>query len=135
MRPSVGSPPTRPIGVAILAVLVILAGVVLTILAVLMVRGGLSILGTTGNALLLGLALVFLLLSLILLAAGFGLWSLRPWAWWLAAIVLVLHLVTRVGDTAVARQIGPAILIGFVLPLLILVYLLAVRGRFQPRPA
>ncbi len=134
MRPSVGSPPTRPTGVTIPAVLVILASAILTILAVLMALGGLFILGTTGNALLLGLALMFLILSLILLAAGFGLWNLRPWAWWLALVVLALHLVTRVGDAAVARQIGPAILIGFFLPLLILVYLLAVRGRFRPRP-
>lgn len=111
-----------------------MAGVILTILAVLMVRGAVLILGTTDNAVVLGLALVFLLLSLTLLAAGFGLWNLRPWAWWLAAVVLVLHLVTRVGDAAVARQIGPAILIGFILPLLILGYLLAVRGRFRPRP-
>ena len=110
----------------------ILAGVILTILAVLMVLGALRILGTADDAVLLGLALVFLLLSLLLLAAGIGLWNARPWAWWLAVVVLVLYLLTRIGDAAVARQIGPAILIGFILPLLILVYLLSVRGRFPP---
>ena len=130
--PPVASPPTRPNGVAIPAVLTILAGVILTILAVLMVLGALRILGTADDAVLLGLALVFLLLSLLLLAAGIGLWNARPWAWWLAVVVLVLYLLTRIGDAAVARQIGPAILIGFILPLLILVYLLSVRGRFPP---
>ena len=129
-----GSQPTRPTGVVTLATVVILAGVILTVLSVLMVRGGVLVLGTTGNALLLALGLVFLLLSLLLLVAGFGLRNLRPWARALALVVLVLHLVMRVGDAILAKQIGPAIIIGFVLPLLVLVYLIAVREKSRPRP-
>ena len=122
----------RPVGVAILAVLVILAGVILTLLALLTILAGLLV------PLLLGIGVIALILSLILLAAGFGLWNLRPWAWWLAMIVLVLTIISQLSGVGLAggfRNLSTGQLVAVVLPILMFIYLLAVRGTFRSRAA
>lgn len=129
-------PPRRPIGVAILALLVILAGALLSLLAVLAVLGGLLILGAGGGGLILAIAIVFLILALMLLGAGFGLWNLRPWAWWLAVLVVVLSLLGALGAYLADPEFGGAgSLLRIAIPFLILVYLLAVRGQFRGQPS
>lgn len=125
-------PPRRPIGVAILAILIILGGILLTILALLAILAGLLLLGE--SPIFLAIALVFLILSVLLLAAGFGLWNLRPWAWWLAMIVLVLSLVNQIGGVLAAggfRTLTTGQMFGLAFTGLIFVYLLAVRGSFR----
>jgi len=117
------APPRRPIGVAILAVLVTLGGVVLLILAIgilalsgLVGLGGLPTFGMVG-ALAGGIVLIF---ALIWIGVGLGLWRLRSWAWWLAIIVMVLSIVSSLATPATA-----------VIPALILVYLILVRDHFR----
>src|SRR3990170_4942113 len=87
-------PPRRPLGVAILAILVILAGAFLTFIALILVffSSILIVGGIPGGGLVVAGSFIFLILSLVLLASGIGLWGLRPWAWWLATIVTVLVL-------------------------------------------
>jgi hypothetical protein len=123
-------PRRRPIGVTILAILIILAGILFTLVSLFVILIGVVVIPQWG---FLGVAIgvIALILALLLLAAGFGLMGLRPWAWWLAVIVLVLYLATQV-TTALAGSIG---LYTLVLPALILVYLLAVRKHFTSRPA
>ncbi len=122
-------PPRRPIGVAILAILVILAGVVLTLLT------GLLLLATivVASGLFVAIALVLFLLSLFLLLAGIGLWKLRPWAWWLSVIVLVLTVITQLSSVGLSglRSLSTGELIVIGIPILILIYLIAVRGHFR----
>ncbi|MBI4416017.1 MAG: hypothetical protein HY557_03435 [Euryarchaeota archaeon] len=129
-------PPRRPIGVVVLAVLVILAGILLTLIALLAVLAALLLLAVAGGVVLAG-ALIFLFLSLILLGAGFGLLNLRPWAWWLSVIVLVLIVLSRIGNVVLLRlrALDSGTLIAFAIPLLILIYLIAVRGHFRSYPA
>ncbi|HLA46507.1 MAG TPA: hypothetical protein VJ207_02925, partial [Thermoplasmata archaeon] len=67
---------------------------------------------------------IIVLVSLIAIVAGFGLWNLRPWAWWLAVIIAVIQLALN----------GLTLNFTLVLWLIILVYLLAVRKNFTPRP-
>jgi len=90
--------PHRTIGVAILAILVILAGVLLTLLGLLAVVAALVL----APALLI-VTLIFLVLALVLLASGIGLWNMRGWAWWLAVIVLILEIVVQVSDLGLLR--------------------------------
>jgi hypothetical protein len=113
----------RPLGVAILAILVVLGGVLLVLAgaAVLFLSGAaaladLGVLGLAG-AVLGGALLIF---GLIWLAVGFGLWNLRSWAWWLAVIVMVLSIIGGIGAP-----------VTIVIPALILVYLLVVRNHFR----
>jgi len=79
----------RPIGVAILGGLVVLAAIVLALAGFAgLIVGFASLLPginlPTGQ-LFLG-ALLYLVLALILFAAGVGLLALRAWAWWLATL-------------------------------------------------
>lgn len=131
-------PPRRPLGVAILAILVILAGALLTFLALLLVIGSSFLLvgGVSGGGLFVAGSFIFLILSLILLASGIGLWGLRPWAWWLAAIVTVLVLLDfGLSWYSIGYPMQFAFLLPVLIPAIILVYLLAVRGSFRSQPA
>ena len=115
--------PSRPIGVSILAILVVLGGVLFFLagIAVLLFSaafalGGFGVFGLAGSV--LGGAL--LMLGIIWLAVGLGLWNLRSWAWWLAVIVMVLTIVGGISAPAT-----------IVIPAIILIYLLVVRNHFH----
>ena len=116
-------PPKRPLGVAILAILVILVGVFLLLAGILALLGaGLAFLGGFGFFGLVGFvaALLFLIFGLIFVGVGLGLWHLRSWAWWLAIIVLILEILGSLGSP-----------ITLILPLLIFIYLVLVRHHFR----
>ncbi len=117
------APPHRPIGVAILAILVILGGVLFLLLGIGILvlsgvagLGGFPLFGFAG-AILGGVLIVF---GLIWIGVGLGLWHLRGWAWWLAVIVMILSILGSFASPA-----------GAVVPVLILVYLILVRKHFQ----
>ena len=115
---------SRPIGVTILAVLTILGGVLLLLLGIvvfafssLLVGVGLPLgFGLTGSV----LGAIILVFGIIWIAVGSGLLNLRPWAWWLAIIVMVLSIVGSIGSPITA-----------ILPGLILLYLILVRRHFR----
>ncbi|TMA07329.1 MAG: hypothetical protein E6J94_05270 [Methanobacteriota archaeon] len=115
---------SRPIGVTILAVLTILGGVLLLLLGIvvvafssLLVGVGLPLgFGLTGSV----LGAIILIFGIIWIAVGSGLLNLRPWAWWLAIIVMVLSIVGSIGSPITA-----------ILPGLILLYLILVRRHFR----
>ncbi|MGQ0796704.1 MAG: hypothetical protein ACT4OI_02390, partial [Methanobacteriota archaeon] len=80
----------RPLGVAILGGLVLLAAVVLAVagLAGMFLSFASLLTGSPIPGLTLFLwGLLFFVLSIPLFAAGGGLLAMRPWAWWLAFIV------------------------------------------------
>ncbi len=115
---------SRPISVTILAVLTILGGVLLLLLGIvvvafssLLVGVGLPLgFGLTGSV----LGAIILIFGIIWIAVGSGLLNLRPWAWWLAIIVMVLSIVGSIGSPITA-----------ILPGLILLYLILVRRHFR----
>ena len=115
--------PSRPIGVAILAILVILAGVILVLLAfAAFLLSGVGFLGGLLPIGLLGgfLGLILLIFGLVWIGVGLGLWHLRSWAWWLAVIVMVLSIIGGVAAPP-----------GIVVPLVILIHLMLVRHPFH----
>src|SRR5262245_61360082 len=85
----------RPLGVTILAVLAFINGV-------LSILGGLFLSGMAGAATAQGSAgagsavmavgIVSIVLGVLYLICGFGLWTLKPWAWTLAIVVNILAL-------------------------------------------
>jgi len=129
-------PPRRPIGVTILAVLVILAGVIAVLVTLLLVLAALLLIPAWGllPAIIAG---ILFLLAVLLLAAGFGLLSLRPWAWWLAVIVLVLNLAFTFAQLGIPGlgMLASGQLVTIVIQVIVLLYLFAVRGSFQSQPA
>ncbi len=115
--------PSRPLGVAILAILVVLVGVILLLgaialffLSTAVAFAGLPTFGLAGGV----LALILLIFALLWIGVGLGLWHLRSWAWWLAVIVMILSILG-----------GIAALPSIVIPLIILIYLLLVRDHFR----
>lgn len=117
-------PPSRPIGVAILAVLTILIGVLILIAGVALLVFPLF-LTPLGLPLVFGLTasavgLIIILVSLLWIGTGVGLFHLRSWAWWLAVIVMLLSVLSAAASYALA-----------ILPLLILIYLIIVRKHFR----
>src|SRR5216684_6995398 len=117
-------PPKRPIGVAIIAILSFLAGLVEILGGVALL--GLAALGATAGAGFLAafagiIGGVLLILGLITLAVAIGLWRMRSWAWWIALIVNLLSIVL---------SIGTASYIGVIFPLIIVIYLIVIRDKF-----
>lgn len=119
---------TRPLGVAIIAVLIGILGFI-TLLA-----GILLLVGVAAGAYLsvpaflgyggLTLGLIILVLGIILLAVATGLWDLRMWALALAILVLIFYLI-------VYALGGDYVSLGFILSLLLLIYLVAVSRHFS----
>jgi|GEM_PF-285258 len=129
--------PKRPIGVAILAILTILFGVIGLV-------GGLLVLAASGllatvapelaafAGLILLIGILLTVLSLVGIVSGVGLWRLRPWAWWLTMVVGVLSIAFSIGSYVVFPAGGFPY--GIVLWLIILIYLFVVRKSFVARP-
>lgn len=116
-------PPSRPIGVAILAILVVLVGVLLLLgaIAVLFLSGFVALVGLLPFGALGGiLGIILLIIALLWIAVGLGLWHLRSWAWWLAVIVMVLSIIGAFAAPATV-----------IVPLIILIYLVLVRHHFR----
>lgn len=91
----------RPFGVAVIAVVVIVFGVVAAVLGLLgmltgFVTGLMDPSRGAGLTFLAGVAGV--VLGGLYVIAGAGLWSLRPWAWWLAALAGVVGFVLALGS-------------------------------------
>ncbi len=81
-------------------------------------------------------SLVNLIVGAVLLGTGNGLLNLRPWAWWLAAIVAfvgvvraVLSLYASLTQAAYTALLGGAL--SLIILLLFLGYILSVRGHFR----
>lgn len=119
---------TRPLGVAILAFLVGLFGV-LIIIGGLLVIAAVSVTALGVPTQFVGVSgavwgLVVLIIGLIILGLALGLWHLRMWALVLALIVVFIEL----ASFAIA---GNYVSVGFILSLIIFVYLLAVNRHFR----
>ena len=131
------SPPatsTRPLGVAILAILLgiygffyFLGGLFIAVLSSYVITlGGTQAFGFTGAV----AGLIIAIMGLIVLGVAVGLWHLRLWALALAVIVLLLYIIEPLVN--LARNVtsaGDAIL-GILIPLVLLIYLLLVRRHF-----
>ncbi len=125
--PTAAYPRTRPLGVAILAVLVGLFGLILVLSGLLALVGAVAIsyLGRGfvgyGGLPLFAVGAIVLILGVIVLASALGLWHLRMWALVLAVIISFIELLSY----ALSAQF-----LGFAIVLVIFVYLIAVRRHF-----
>jgi len=124
---SYSAPKSRPILVSILAILIGLYGFILILLGLLVAVGstvfssfgGSTFFGYTG---LIG-GIVILVVGLIILGLAVGLWHLRVWA-------LVLTLLFLIFEMVVYGLAHNFVSFGFIVSLLLFVYLLAVSRHF-----
>ena len=118
-----------PLGISLLAVLNIIVGIfgILSGITIdfIISGGALTIVGTYK----LG-ALVIAFLQII---AGYGLWTLKSWAWWLAAFSTLLGLVINILIIFTDFTLWNTYLLPILIRLVILAYLLrvSVKDRFR----
>jgi hypothetical protein len=117
-----------PLGVAILAVLVGILGFFILIGGILLLAGvavgsflGVPAFFGVGGLLL---ALIVTVLGIIVLAIAFGLWNLN-------IVALVLAVLFTLFEMVVYGLAGDFLSVGFILSLIVFVYLLAVSNRFS----
>jgi hypothetical protein len=128
--PAETPPPSRPLGVAILAILIGLFGFLWFVIGLLIVAGvsihaftGLGVSGAFGPTTGLIAGVIILVVGLIVLGVAVGLWRLHVWALVLAILVLLLEMV-------VYGLAGDFVSFGFIVSLLLFLYLLAVHRHF-----
>ncbi len=112
----------RPLGVTILAVLEIIVGALGLFGAVSLIMVGAMIPWLGAFAMILGVVVLFL--ALIDLIVGWGLWSLKSWAWMVALIVNIINLILN------AVQFN---WLGAIINLIIIIYLQQgdIKSRFR----
>src|SRR5437588_3669791 len=98
----------RPLGVTIIAILVAIGGV-------LGIIGGLLLF-----AFIPALAIFSLVVGVLDLILAWGLWTLKPWAFWMAVIIEVIALVQ--GIFGLAQGQGGSVF-SLIFPIVILLYL------------
>jgi hypothetical protein len=117
--------PSKPIGVAILAVLIGIVGFLFIVAGVLLafagIAFGVSIPQVASYGVLVA-GIIVLIIGLIILGVALGLWHQRLWALVLAIIV--------VGAYFVLDTLAADFSIGWILSLILLIYLIAVHRHF-----
>ena len=110
----------RPLGVTILALLEIIVGALGLFGAITVITFGSILFGAFG--LILGVVVLFL--ALIDLIVGWGLWTLKSWAWMVALIVNIINLILN------GVQLN---LLGAIINLIIIIYLQQgdIKSRFR----
>jgi len=125
--PSYTPPKSRPILVSILAVLIGIYGFLVFLLGLLLLVGS-TVLTGFGGSTFFGLSgviggVVVLIVGLIILGLAVGLWHLRLWALVLTLLFLVFELISY----GLAHNF---VSFGFIVSLLLFIYLLAVSRHF-----
>lgn len=126
--------PGRPLGVAIISILLgifgfftLLGGILIVVLSNYTISlGGSNLFGASGTP----LGVLLFVLGLIELAVALGLWHLRMWALVLAVLVLLLEVLGPLVSIVLGRA-GVSAILGILIPLILLIYLVAVRRHFQ----
>ena len=121
----------RPIGVTILAVLSILAGILFLIFGPLALIAS-AVAGLTPERVLLlqALGAFMVVLGLVYLVSAVGLLRLTVWGWWLAIVVNFIAIISNIVQGVTEPADFLALTVGVVLALIILSYLFVVRGEF-----
>ncbi len=125
------TPPSRPLGVAILAVLIGIYGFLEFVVGLLIAVGSAAIssLGGSSTFHILGTSgvvggAIIAIIGLIILGLAVGLWHLRMWALVLTLLFLIFEMVLNALN-------GTYISLGFIVALILFIYLLAVHRHFR----
>lgn len=128
----------RPMGVTIVAVLTMLLGVAGVIRAGMLAgvadaaEALFPVFGVTAGAGLSTIGIVALIVAVVTILVGIGLWMLQQWAWMVAIVVIVLELLLA-GWHLLTEGMGSVHWLGVILAAVVLFYLLRdeVKSAFQ----
>ena len=125
------APRRRPLGVTIIAVLDIIAGVIALLGGILGFVG----IGLAGERLpgvvdaVAGIALVLaIIFGLAALVLGWGLWTLKPWAYWATVVLQILTIADHLLGWFAHHLSTASLVADIIIPVIIVVYLLADRN-------
>lgn len=137
MSEAMQAPRRRPLGVTIIALLDIITGLIALVGGILGFLG----LGLVGERIpvivdaVAGVALVIaILIAVASLVLGWGLWTLKPWAFWATVIVEVLTIADHLLGWLTHHLGTTSSITEIVIPVIIIVYLFAdrnVRAAFR----
>jgi uncharacterized membrane protein len=128
MNAYVPPPPSRPLGVAVLSVLIGVLGGLFLVAGILLFVGIAALSGFSIYGVGLVGAAILLIVGVVLLVVARGLWDLELWALALALLVLVLYLGVNLYDLATGRG---ASAISIAVELILVTYLIAVSRYFR----
>ncbi len=127
----VQAPRRRPLGVTIIAILAIIVGIIAVIGGILGFLG-IGLAGAQIPKVIDAAAIVALILLLIFgvanLVVGWGLWTLKAWAFWITVMVELLTIADHIFGWLVHRIGLGSLIADIVIPVIIVVYMLADRN-------
>ncbi len=125
----------RPLGVTILAILAMISGILTIIGGIAFISLGplLSMAAHRGAGAALALSFiapfgtalgaVFVVIGIISLIVGWGLWKGSSWAWYLSVILLAISLISSVAQMALAPVMAGGGIVSIIIDVVILYYL------------
>jgi hypothetical protein len=108
----------RPLGISIIAVIMAIQGVLGILGGILLLAGGVPALG-----------LITLILGVLYLVLAWGLWTLKPWAFWGTVILEVLTLINGIFGLGLGRATSG--ILSIIFAVVVLVYMFADRNVRQ----
>ena len=120
----------RPLGITIIAILLFISAVIEIISGIFIFIG--STLASPIDGLLLGW--IPLALGVITFIVAWGLWTLKPWAYWVTLIVEIISIVLNLFNLGRPQHSVLGVISGGIISLIIVIYLLVdsdVRRAFR----
>ena len=118
---------SRPLGITIISILLGIQGVLLIIVGLTAVLAG----GVTGAGFLFFVGWIPIVFGVLSLMLAWGLWNLRPWAFWTTVVLEVLNIVNALFGYSNNGSRGTG---GLIISVIVLLYLLLdsnVRAAFR----
>ncbi|MFL5628717.1 MAG: hypothetical protein ACJ788_24315 [Ktedonobacteraceae bacterium] len=127
---------SRPLGITIIAAVLGISALLALIVLILGLTH-VSMLGL-GAQMSPAESLVLLIavgLGIFEVALAWGLWTLKPWAFWTAVIVEAIRFIVALYTVFLLQRVFISGILGLIIPLIVLIYLFAdsgVRAAFRP---
>ncbi len=125
----------RPVGITIISIVLWIIGIASLLIAIL---GFVGVAAFVHNSVLDAAAIIGLIIvALIAIAeivAAWGLWTLKPWAFWTVVVVEAIRVIDALYSWLVAHNSLATVLFSLILGLVILIYMFAdrnVRAAFR----
>ena len=120
---------SRPLGITIIAAFLGISAILALLILILglnrVITLGLGAGMTPGTSIAL---LGAIILGFIEVALAWGLWTLRPWAYWTTVIVEVIRVILGLYVVLILREAIISGILSLIIPIIILVYLFADRN-------
>ncbi len=118
----------RPLGVSIIAIILLILGilgVLGTILGFIALASVHSTVLSAGGTVLLVIGLIIAIAEIFLF---WGLWTLKPWAFWATVVIEAISVIESLYSLLVLHNSLASVLLSLIIPVIVLIYLFADRN-------